>query len=268
MKQISGICLFMLLLAASSVYADTFPIQVVGNEADVQIAIGGLYQADLKIVFENATGLTPNSLVVSATQINPADLLNRLTDPALITLPGQFPIVINISPAVGSALYFTGVYTLEIHTSNLAFDPTFRLFTSPAGGTFDDITNFSGVGSYRVHGTGGGFSDFVIVSDVRNVETVIQKKFTNLQNSLNTNASSIAPAMLQNLQAKYNAALLAYQSGAKNDAVTNLDAMNTLVVIDNGASLPYTYNASNPGKKNVGGELRRLIATLEFSLRL
>jgi len=263
-----GIFVFLILFAATLVSADVFPIQVKGNEADAQIAIGGLYQATLEIVFENVTGLDANSLILSAVQINPTDLLNRLTDPALITLPGQFPVVINISPAPGSSLKFTGVYTIEIHTSNLAFDPSYRLFTSPTGDTLEDITNFSGVGSYRVHGTGGGFSDFVIVSDVRNTDTVIQNKFTNLKNSLNINAPFIAPAMLQNLQAKNNAALQAYQSGSKNDAVTNLDAMNNLIVVDNGASMPYTYNASDSGKKNVGGELRKLIATLEFSLRL
>jgi hypothetical protein len=268
MKQRLGICLFFILLTTTLVYADVFPIQVVGKEADAQIAIGGLFQADLTIVFENVTGLDANSLIVSAVQINPTDLLNRLNDPALITVPGQFPIIINVSPAPGSALKFTGVYTIEIHTSNLAFDPSYRLFTSPSGGTLDDITNFSGVGSYRVHGTGGGFSDFVILSDVRNLETVIQQKFTRLQNSLNNNATSIVPAMLQSLQAKYNAALLSYQSGSKNDAVTNLDAMNDLIVVDNGVSMPYAYNANDPEKRNVGGELRKLIATLKFSLRL
>ena len=267
MKLKLGIATLLVLLAATVATADTFPIQVVGNQADAHIAIG-LYQADLSITFENVTGLNATALVVSANVINATDLISRLNDPALITLPGQLPILINISPAAGSALKFQGVVTIEFHTSNLVFDPSLRLFTSPAGGALNDITNFSGVGSYRVHGTGGGFSDFVILSDVRNVDTVIQKKFTDLQNSLNTNASSIAPATRQNLQSKYNAALLAYQSGAKDDAVSNLDAMYDLIVVDHGVSMPYTYNAADPGKKNVGGELRKLIATLEFSLRL
>jgi hypothetical protein len=253
---------------ASPLFADVFPITVLNNEADAQITIGGLYQADLKIVFEHVTGLDQNALTVTAAQINPTDLLSRLSDPALISIPGQFPILINITPSAGSKLTFTGVVTIDLHTSNLAFNSAFRLYTSPAGGAFDDITNFSGMGSYRVHGTGGGFSDFLIVADVRNVDVVIQSKFSKLQDSLNNNGAQISALMLQNLQTKYNAALLAYQSGNKDDAVNNLNSMNDLVIADNGTSMPYTYKASDPTKKNVGGELRKLIATLIFSLHL
>jgi hypothetical protein len=256
-----------LCLFATCVFADVFPITVSGNEADTQITIG-VYQADLKIVFENVSGLDANALTITATQINPTDLLSRLTDPALISIPGQFPILINITPSVGSRLVFTGVVTIDLHTSNLAFTPALRLFTSPAGGTFDDITNFTGVGSYRVHGTGGGFSDFVITADVRNNDTVIQGKFSKLQDTLNNNAGQISTAMLQNLQYKYNAALLAYQSNNKDGAVNQLTAMNDTIVSDNGTSMPYTYRASDPTRKNVGGELRKIIATLIFSLRL
>lgn len=268
MKRTLALAVFLCLVVTPFLYADVMPIQITDKEVDAQITVGGLYSADLKITFENVSNLDANALTVTAAQINPTDLLNRLTDPSLISIPGQFPILISITPTPTSRLSFTGVVTIDLHTSNLAFDPSLRLFTSPSGGTFDDITNFSGVGSYRVHGTGGGFSDFLIVSDVRNVETVIQSKFSKLQNSLNANSSLIGTAMLQNLQAKYNAALLAYQSANKNDAVTNLNAFNDLIVADNGMSMPYTYRANDTTTKNVGGELRKLAATLIFSLRL
>lgn len=267
MKRTLTVAIFLCILLPGLLHADVVPLQISGNEVNAQINVG-LYQADLTITFENASNLTQNSLTVSAAQINPTALLSRLSDPALISIPAQLPILINISPATGSNLSFTGVYTIDLHTSNLAYDASLRLFTSPSGGTFQDITNFSGVGSYRVHGTGGGFSDFLILADVRNVETVIQSKFTKLQDSLNSNSGSIAATTLQTLQSKYNAALLAYQSGSKDSAVTNLNSLIDTIVADDGTTIPNIYRASTPNTKNVAGELRKLASTLIFSLRL
>lgn len=261
-----AVCLCLFVVPA--LFADVFPVQVQGNEATTEINLNGIYQVSLTIAFENVTGLNSNALTVSAVQVSSADLISRLSDPSLITLPGQLPIVISISPSPNSNLSFTGVYSIELHTTSLTFNTALRLFTSHQGGTFEDITNFSGVGSYRVHGTGGRFSDFVILADVRTNDTVIQSKFSGLQSSLNANSQSIAAGMLQNLQAKYNAALLAYQSGDKTGAVSTLTSMDDLIAADNGASMPYRYVANDSTKKNVGGELRKIIATLIFSLRL
>jgi hypothetical protein len=269
MKKALAIAIFVSCFSTALLFAQVTDVQFLEKEVDARVNVaGGLYQADLKIIFENVTGLNPNSLTISAAQIDPMDLLSRLSDPALISIPGQFPVLITITPTAGSTLSFTGVVTIDISTSNLTFNSSLRLFTSPSGGSFYDITNFSGVGSYRVHGTGGGFSDFVIVTDVRNAETVIQSKFTALQDALNSNASLISPITLQNLQSKYNAALTAYQSGSKDQSVTNLNAMIDFINSGAGTSIPNTYSANDPATKNVAGELRKRAGTLIFSLRL
>jgi len=260
---------FVCLLFSAYLHADVSGVQVVGKELDAHITVASAYQADLKIIFENVTGLDVNALTITAIQPNLNDVIARLSDPSLISLPAQFPVLITITPPPGSALAFTGIVTIDLDTSNLSFSPSFRLFTAPSGvGIFDDITNFSGVGSYRVHGTGGGFSDFLILTDLRDPSSVINSKFGKLQDTLNTNASLISPAMLQNLQTKYNAALAAYQAGAKDQAVTNLNAFIDLIKTDNGASMPNIYRANSPTTKNVAGELRRRADTLVFSLRL
>ena len=269
MKKALAIAIFISCFSATLLFAQVTDVQFLEKEVDARVNVaGGLYQADLKIIFENVTGLNANSLTISAVQVNPLDLLSRFSDPALISIPSQLPVLISITPTSGSTLSFTGVVTIDISTSNLVFNQSLRLFTSPAGGSFDDITNFSGVGSYRVHGTGGGFSDFVIVADTRNTETVIQTKYTKLQDALNANSALISPITLQNLQAKYNASFVAYQSGSKDQAVTNLDAMIDLINSGAGMSIPNIYRANDSATKNVAGELRKIAGTLIFSLRL
>jgi len=268
MKKSLFFGIFIWFFCSTFVAAQVTDLQFLEKEVDGKINVAGTFQADLRIIFENVSGLNPNALTITATQINPLDLVSRLGDPTAISVPGQFPVVLTITPTAGSTLSFTGVVTIDISTSNLTFTPVLRLFSSPNGGALDDITNFSGVGSYRVHGTGGGFSDFVIVADVRNTETVIQTKFAKLQDTLNNNASLISPVTMQNLQAKYNSAFLAYQSGSKDQAASNLNAMIDAINAAAGTAIPNVYRANDPATKNVAGELRKVAATLIFSLRL
>jgi hypothetical protein len=174
--------------------------------------------------------------------------------------------MINVTPTPQSTLSFTGVVEIEISTSNLTFDPKFRLFKSPDGGNFEDITNFAGIGSYRVRGTSGDFSDFIIVLDVRPNAQAIDSKFTRLQYALSTHASKIPPETARNLQSYLDAARGSYQSGSPQDAVTHLQSFINLIVAAN--DIPNSYRANDLNTVNVAGDLRRYAATLIFSLRL
>lgn len=261
----------VLLFIVPCLSADTIiEVEVQGNEVLASIEVAETFNVDLVITFENVIGLNSESLVFNAAQINPLDLtlLNRIGPQSLFSIPAQLPVLINITPSSTSTLSFTGAYEIELSTSNLAFDPKFRLFTAPNGGNFQDVTTFSGIGSYRVRGTGGDFSDFLIITDLRTNSTVINDKYTKLQNALNDNASRIAPEMLNSLQQKLNASKSSYQSGAIQDAVAHLDDFINLIKGDDGQSVPNTYRANDPSVINVAGELRRKAATLIFSLRL
>lgn len=262
---------FFLMLSFFSVSAVANPgveVQVLEKEIIAQIDVVA-FQATLKITFENVIGLSADSVSISAVQINPLDvaLVSRLPG-ALVTIPAQFPLLINVSPTPTSSLSFTGVVEMELSTSNLPFASKLRLFTSPNGGAFTDVTNFAGIGSYRVRGTSGDFSDFLIAADVRNAGQVINLKFNELQNALTTHAAEIDPASLLSLQSKLDAARASYNQGQKQQAAEHLEAMNTEIKADNGQTIPNIYRANDPNTTNVAGDLRRRAATLIFSIRL
>lgn len=244
-------------------------VQVAGNEITAMVDVAGVFKASLKITFEEALGLNADSLDLSALQLDPTDpaLLNRLPNPAKISLPSQFPIILSVSPAAASNLTFAGVYELELSTSNLVFSPDFRIFKAPVGGLFDDITDFSGVGSYRVRGTSGEFSDFLILLDTRNKNSVIQQKFDAVQDALNTYAAQIDPGVLSSLQAKLDSARQSYALGLTVEAAADMEAFGAEVKADGGANIPNLFRANDPATVNVAGILRSRAATLVFSIR-
>jgi hypothetical protein len=270
MKKLALLFVGLILFVPYAFSDPIVEVEVQDNELSASIEVAGTFSIDLTITFENVIGLNSESLVFNVDQINPLELnlLSRIGPQNLFSIPAQLPILINITPSSTSTLSFTGVYEIELSTSNLSFDPKYRLYTASNGGNFDDITTFSGIGSYRVRGTGGDFSDFLIINDLRTKSTVVNDKYTELQNALTNHTSAIAPEMFTNLQAKLTASKSSYQSGLIEDAITSLDDFINLIKADEGESVPNTFRANDSSVINVSGELRRKAATLIFSLRL
>ena len=262
---------FAFFLITSSVYAvSVVDVQVGDKEVNATIQVDSVYQASLRISFENVIGLTPAAISITAVPVDPKNvaLLSRFGSAPLFSVPGLFPVIINVSPTPQSTLSFTGAVDIELSTSNLAFDSKLRLFKSPNGGNFDDITNFAGIGSYRVRGTSGGFSDFIIVTDLRTNGQAIDSKFTRLQYFLSTHASRIEVTTAQNLQSKLDSARASYQSGSKTEAINYLQSFIDDIKADAGQNIPNTYRANDLNTVNIAGELRSHADTLIFSLRL
>lgn len=262
--------ILVLLLVSPSVFAATVDVNIGDRQIDATISVDNLYSANLRITFENVVGLNPDSISITALQVDPKSLalLQRLGNPSQFTIPALFPVMITVSPTPQSTLSFTGAVEIELSTSNLAFDTRFRLFKSPNGGNFEDITNFAGIGSYRVRGTSGDFSDFIIALDLRANALAIDSKFTKLQYALSTHSSRIEPAMAQNLQSKLSAAKSSYDSGSSQQAIDHLQAFIEEIQNDAGHNIPNTYRANDINTVNVAGDLRGHAATLIFSLRL
>ena len=270
MKKLALLFLVSVLFVPYSFSNPVVEVEVQDNELSASIEVAETFSINLTITFENAIGLNSNSFLFNVTQVNPLDLtlLGRIGSQNLFSIPAQLPILINITPTAASTLSFTGVYEIELSTSNLSFDPKYRLFTAPNGGNFIDITTFSGIGSYRVRGTGGDFSDFLILTDLRTKNTVVIDKYTKLENALATHSSRIAADMLASLQDKLAASKSSYHSGSVDDAVAYLNDFINLIKADEGQSVPNTFRANDPTIINVAGDLRRRAATLIFSLRL
>ena len=258
-----------LLGSAPGVFAQaSIPLTVSGNEATGVIQLPGGVGAELSITFEQVVGLNPAALEVSASLVNPLDgtLLSRLGGGGLIAPPAAIPVVIRIEPSPSSALSFAGTVAVSLHTHNLNLVPNIplALHSASGGGPFRDIMRNEGIGSYRAGGTGGGFSEFVIVVDRRPIDTVISAKFDAAQSLLDTHAPSIPGPALADLQARLSHARTTYQAGATVAAVGEVAALADVVRANSGP-IPDVWRAHDP-RANVAGLLRAAADTLRFSL--
>lgn len=270
MKRVIFLLVGLVCFACHMYAASVVDVTVGNKDINATVKVDNVYEAQIHVEFENVIGLTKDSISITAVQIDPKSLatVGRLGNPSLFSIPGLFPVMITITPTPQSTLSFTGVVDIEVSTTNLTFDSKLRLFKSPNGGNFDDITNFAGIGSYRVRGTSGDFSDFLIALDLRPATQAIDYKFTKLQYALSTYASKMDPVTAQNLQSKLDAARASYQGGSKTQAVTDLQSFIDDIRTADGSKIPNTYRANDLNTVNVSGDLQRHAATLIFSLRL
>src|SRR5258708_2008881 len=245
-------------------------LTVSGNQAQADVDLAGGIEVDLTITFENVVGLTPSALSASATVVNPLDptLLARLPGLLQVSVPGAFPVLLQIDPSASSGLTFEGLYKVSLHTHNLQLDPAvpLALFKAPDGGPFRDVTLYEGRGSYRVDGGGGDFSEFLIVIDVRPIDTVIADKFNALQGLLNTYGGSMPIAVLTTLQGQLSQALASYQGGLISQAISQINAFSDYVRAHSGDDIPDVWRAQDPSRVDVAGLLRVGAGTLSFSL--
>ena len=257
------------LAVAPSAFAQTaIPLTVSGREAKGVIQLPGGVGADLSIVFEEVVGLTPSALEVSASVVSPLDagLIARLGGGDLISIPAAFPVLLRIEPPPSSALSFSGTVSVNLHTHNLNLVPTLplALHSASAGGPFRDIMRSEGIGSYRAGGTGGSFSEFMIVVDRRPIDGVIAAKFDAVEALLDAHAAAMPGAVAADLQARLGQARATYQAGATVSAITQVAAFADAVRAQS-AEMPHVWRA-NDSRVNVAGLLRAHAETLKFSL--
>ena len=261
----------LVLLAAAPFAAaqSSIPLTVSGREATGTISLPGGIAADLTIAFEEVVGLHPSALAVSARLTGPldSDLLARLGGGGLVVPPSAFPVVVTIEPSAASALTFSGAVSVSLHTHNLQLLPSvpLALYSASGGGSFRDITKWEGIGSYRAGGTGGGFSEFVIVVDGRPIQAVVNAKFDALGGLLDAHAAAIPSAVLADLEARLEQARSLDASGATVAAIAAAGGFADVVRANSGAGIPDVWRAHDQ-RVNVAGLLRSAADTLKFSL--
>jgi hypothetical protein len=271
------VALAPLLLPAYASAQVPVPLTITGNIARGTIDLPGGVGAQLTLTFETVTGLDPDALAVTATLVDPNDpaLRARLPGrpllpwlPPPVTIPAAFPVLLHITPTPSSALSFTGLYNISIYTHNLQLDPDvpFALHKAEDGGPFHDIMVTEGIGSYRAGGGGGDFSDFLIVVDRRNINTVILQKFAALSALLTEHALSIPPAVLTSLLDRLASTRTLFLTGNLLPAIAEITAFSQDVIAHSGGGeIPDVWQASG-GSVNVAGLLRSAADTLRFSL--
>jgi hypothetical protein len=265
MRRILALLTFV-LSAALPAAGQVMPT-ITGNSITLTISRPGGLSAELSLSFEEVTGLSLANIGLSAEVVNPNDpaLLARLPAGAAVALP----VLLRIEPPVAGGLSFRGIASLGIHTENLQYTPgtPLRLFHAPIGGAFEDMTSYIGAGSYRVRGSSGGFSEFLIVADTRTVDQVIAGKFDRLEEELDEYAASMPSLLYEDLEARLVAARDDYEHGATLDAIQNVDGFLILVQQHSGAEIPDVWRSARD-LQNVAGYLRAEALTLRFSLDL
>lgn len=269
MKSARLAVLFPLLIGTSAAWAQvSIPLTISGNEAKGLISLPGGIGADLTLTFEDVVGLNPSALDVSARLVSPLDFALRARIPTLGTsIPLAFPVLLRIEPSSQSALSFEGVYAIGLHTHNLHLNIQlpFSLFKAQVGEDFEDITSFVGMGSYRAGGSGGGFSEFLILLDLRAIDPVIVGKFADVEETLADHAGDISPAAIVDLQTRLAQARTYYTLGLTVAAISEMSGFSEKVQAYSGEDIPDVWRAHDP-RVNVAGYLRQQADTLKFSL--
>ncbi|MFY9819945.1 MAG: DUF6689 family protein [Thermoanaerobaculia bacterium] len=244
-------------------------LSILGDLLNLPILLPGGISADLTVSFEDVTGLSPAHLGVTSQLVSPFNLglLSRL--PGITAILSSFPVLLRIEPPAAGGLSFTGIAEVQLHTHNLLYFPgtPLRLFAAPLGGTFTDITDYVGSGSYRVSGSRGGFSEFLIVADLTPVHQVILAKYDRLSQILTNNAGAISAPVLADLTSDLAASRAHYVAGNTSAAIDDLDVFIAMAELHSGADIPDVWRSTHD-VVDVAGQLRAGGRTLRFSLNL
>lgn len=257
------------LIAAPAAHADGIVnVEVDGNVLEAEIELLSITVAELRIEFEDVTGLDEDALGLSAELLGPLDLLALVSRlPSSTSIPGAFPVLLSLDPESG--LEMQGVVEVSLHTDLLPYSAgtPLRLFAASPSGSFRDVTSETGSGSYR----GGGArpepppEQFVIAADTRSDTTVGESKLDRLDDVLETRAGLIDSTVLAELEGLAEDVRDAFDEEDYEAAIGHLDDLVDAVVENSGENVPDTFEVGG-SDVNVAGELRSEAATLRYTL--
>jgi hypothetical protein len=252
---------------SASAMSQSLPVAVTVSKNVAAVVVGPASNpvADLTLSFDDATGLSPASLGISAQTVNINDphLVSRLPSGGLAAMSANFPVMITIEPPSTGGLTQHRVTHVEVHTHALAYvaGSPLRLFKAPLNGAFRDITESIAPGSVRARGTTPGWSQFIIVTDLRSTSSVIASKFVYLRGQLSALPSSESTPLKNYL----DLAQTAVTQGRYDDADAALDSFNARVSARAGTFIPDVWRATRD-TNNIAGELLAGSNTLAFSI--
>jgi hypothetical protein len=238
-----------------------------GNSITIPLALPGGITADLTVTFETVSRLNLASLGVSARLVSPTDagLLARL--PPSVTIPAGFPVLVQIEPTPGGGLAFAGIANVQIASPILPATPDLRFYTSHLGEDFRDMTSLKWDSSYRVIGSTGGFSEFLVLVDRTPRDQAVAAKLDRLDRILADNASAISGPVRAELAAELAAIRARFQAGDTAAAIQEVDAFLATAERHSGPEIPDVWRAARD-RVDVAGLLRAAGRTLRFSLEL
>jgi len=256
-----------LVLGSAAAVAQDLPVtvDVAGNVATARIGNTLNPLAELTLTFDDAIGLSPASLGIGARLVDITDpaLLARLPDPQLLQPSSALPLLVTIEPPASGGLRFHRTGRFELHTHALAYalGSNYRVLKAPVGGGFHDTTEEIAPGSVRARSRYGGFSQFLVVADLRPTSSVIAAKIAALRSRVATLPAGEQPPFSAQLDAIETS--LADHDYANAIAVTDQVSERALARAGNG--LLDEWRATRDAD-NQAGELLAGAATLKFSI--
>lgn len=270
MKRIFGFLAIALAAALPAAAAPgpgiaVAPLLGLGSGNSISVSLLG---TDVTLSFEDVSGLNLLSLGLSVHLVNPLDPAFRARLPAGTGL-SALPLILRIEPPAWGGLSFRGVSTLDVHTHLLPWAPTtpLRIFAAPLGGTFRDTTAAMGPGSYRARSTRGGFSEFLIVIDLRPIDQVIATKIGSLENMLEQYEGAMSGYIYDDLEDRLAAIEADIAADDLAGAIAGIDGFLEEVKDHSGTAIPDVWRAARD-RQNVAGYLREGAETLRFSVAL
>jgi hypothetical protein len=240
-------------------------ITVAGNTASVEVQLADVTLAELNLAFDDASALTPSSLGVTAQLVSLTDPLLRLRLPnlGLQTPLSALPLLLTVEPPDADGLNFRNTVRAEIHTHLLPYvaGSRLRIFKAPLGGQFKDITDEVAPGSVRTRGTTGGFSQFLILVDLRSTSSVIAAKIAQLR----ALTATLPLATRAPLDAAIDDAEDAVADARWADAIAAVDSLRAQVSAAAGTTIPNLWSTSNRNG-NTAGNLLGDASSLKFSI--
>lgn len=256
---------WLVLTAPAVASAAVLPVDVDVNGDTTTARVGSpLVLFDLRLDFDAAEGLTPAALGVSADTVSITDptLLARLPSVA-VSIPAGLPVLTTVEPPMLGGLAFDRRVHVELHTHLLAYtaNSRYRLFKASLGGDFRDITSSVEPGSVRTRGTTGGFSQFLVVLDLRPTDEVVAEKIAWLRSRIDL----LPPAEAAPLHYRLSLVEAAVAEEDWAMAGSKCDVFRARVANRAGTYFTETWSADG-STVNHAGELLSGIDTLEFSI--
>lgn len=236
---------------------------------NVEVAVDDERSLEVLLSFEDTFAIDLDRIDISSEIVDPTDpeLLARL--PSGVTIPEEFPVILSVRPAASVAQAFSGLLEVELRTDALDFlaDTPLRLFKAPDGGAFADVTQTFGLGSFRVRGAGGNFSEFLIAEDRRPAEAVVAGKIDRAEKMIEDPDFGLPSAVREELLAGLGQVRQLLASGQLDQALRVIRNFSASVRDMSGDEIPAAWRSGGEAL-NVAGELRSLAGSIAFSVEL
>ena len=264
------------LLAAAAAHAGgSIVVTIDGNQAKADITLpvpppgSGNYTAELELEFENPHNLTVACLGIDANVLTASeitDINSRLPTPATQSIDPAFPVRVVVEPPVSCGLQFYYDVKVSLETDDLVYQPysVYRLMKAPIGGLFQNITSSVTAGSVRARGSGGSFSEFVMVEDTaQDNDADAIRAFDALEARLNDPAIGLTAQLT--LQTDLAVSRAAYTAHNYAQAIAYVDQLDYHCAVLGGPALPNTWRAARD-LVNAEGEVVSFTGNLRFAL--